>query len=302
MNDASIGPLVIEVPKEFSFKQNLDYLAMTTDERLYEIGPDWIVRAIPVNGRNFLVKITEEPDEGLLAEFLEEDNLPVGDDHLELARYIRHWFDLDTDLAPFYQMAEKDPLLGEAVKTYYGLRNVGIPDFFEAICWGILGQQINLTFAYTLKRRFVETFGQAVHWEGHDYWVFPRPEDIAGLSVEDLTPLQLSARKSEYLIGVANEIVEGRLLEEKVAEAGSLDEAEKVLTRMRGIGPWTANYVLMRCLRFPDAFPIADVGLHNAIKLVTGSDRKPSLEEIREHALPWKGFEAYATFYLWRCL
>ncbi len=91
--------------------------------------------------------------------------------------------------------------------------------------------------------------------------------------------------------------VEGALL-----AAGGHREAEKLLVGSRGIGPWTANYVLLRCLRFPTALPIEDVGLHNAIKLLLGMDRKPTVEEIREPAKPWAGWESYATFYLWRAL
>ena len=68
----------------------------------------------------------------------------------EVAGYVRDWFDLNTNLVPFYNMAEADPLLSQAVQSFYGLRNMGIPDLFEALCWGILGQ-INLAYAYTLK-------------------------------------------------------------------------------------------------------------------------------------------------------
>jgi DNA-3-methyladenine glycosylase II len=65
---------------------------------------------------------------------------------------------------------------------------------------------------------------------------------------------------------------------------------------------WTAHYVMMRCLRMPEALPAADVGLLNAIKAAGGLDRRPTAEEARELAKPWAGWEAYATFYLWRTL
>ena len=216
--------------------------------------------------------------------------------------YVRDWFDLDNDLKPFYEMAENDLLLQKAIDEFYGLRNVGIPDLFEALAWGILGQQINLTYAYTLKRRFVETFGRSIEWEGRQYWIFPEAKDIANLSVEDLAPLKMTIKKCEYLIGVAGLIVEGSLSKSIVMGTGDFKEAEKMLVKIRGIGPWTANYVLMRCLRFPNAFPIADVGLHNAIKHLTGAEEKPTKEEILKLAAPWKGWESYATFYLWRLL
>ena len=135
---------------------------------------------------------------------------------------MRDWFDLDTDLKPYYEMAEKDPLLQQAVSEFYGLRNIGIPDLFEALCWGILGQQINLTYAYTLKRRFVETFGSSIEWEGQSYWIFPKPKDIAKLTVEDLAPLKMTVKKCEYLIGVAQLIADGSLSKELSTGDGGL--------------------------------------------------------------------------------
>ena len=79
-------------------------------------------------------------------------------------------------------------------------------------------------------------------------------------------------------------------------------EAEKNLIKIRGIGPWTANYVLMRCLRFQTAFPIDDVGLMHSIKTLRHMNRKPTKDEILEVSFPWKNWESYAVFYLWRVL
>ena len=137
------------------------------------------------------------------------------------------------------------------------------------------GQQINLTYAYTLKRRLVENFGDYVDWNGRKHWIFPSPEVIANLDVEDLATLKMTTRKCEYLIDVAQLITaEGKLSKESLLQIQDVKQAEKQLTSIRGIGPWKArHYVLMRCLRFPSAFPIDDVGLHNAIKFITGSER-----------------------------
>jgi len=111
----------------------------------------------------------------------------------------------------------------------------------------------------------------------------------------------MTVRKSEYIIGIAQLMDNGELSKEKLL-AMDFKEAEKSLTRIRGIGPWTANYVLMRCLRFPTAFPIDDVSLHNAIKFLRGSENKPTKEELMELSLNWSGWQAYAVFYLWRVL
>ncbi|WP_281272377.1 DNA-3-methyladenine glycosylase family protein [Paenibacillus sambharensis] len=178
----------------------------------------------------------------------------------------------------------------------------GIPDLFEALCWGIIGQQINLTYAHTLKRRIVEQYGRSAAAGGELYWAFPTPETIAALSVPELKELGISGRKAEYLIDTARMLAEGRLSKKLLQEAGDLKKAEAILVSIRGIGPWTANYVLMRCLKLPSAFPADDVGLHNAIKLLTGMDRKPTRQEVLKLAEPWKGWESYATLYLWRIL
>ncbi|MFD1953249.1 DNA-3-methyladenine glycosylase family protein [Paenibacillus thailandensis] len=304
----------LSAAEPFSYAHNLDYLRRSPDECLYRIADGGVIhRAVRLGDRPVLLEIREaedvEPGLDVRIETLGEAEAAFNpaeadaariDYKDEAARYVREWFDLDHELQPFYAMADADPLLQGAAGRFRGLRLMGIPDLFEALCWGIIGQQINLAFAYTLKKRFVQTFGQSAETEGHTLWMFPEPQRIAELEVGDLTPLQLTARKSEYLIGVARLMAEGRLDKQSLLAKGSVAEIEKSLVGLRGIGPWTANYVMMRCLRLKAAFPIDDVGLHNAIKTVIGSEAKPSKSEIMRLAAGWSGWEAYATFYLWR--
>ena len=290
----------IPVPAEFSFHQNMKYLMDAGNECMYEVEDGHIRRALSIPGEApVFIDISDAGTDGLLVQIW-----GAADDTTlqKVQHYVTDWFDLETDLRPFYAMAQEDRYLQKAIEQFYGLRNMGIPDFFEAVSWGIIGQQINLAFAFTLKRRFVETFGSSIEWQGKRYWLFPTPETIAALSVEELVPLQMTQRKSEYLIGVARLIVEGSLTKEALQAAGAFKDAEKLLTAVRGIGPWTANYVLMRCLRSPNAFPLADVGLLNAIKYLDNLDEKPSREDLLRLAVPWADWESYATFYLWRFL
>ncbi|MGG1879509.1 DNA-3-methyladenine glycosylase [Paenibacillus cisolokensis] len=295
----------IDVPEPFRFSENLNYLSRSPNECLYQIRSDRIYRALPVQGSAVVMDVGADADgQAIAVRLLGDPDSPV--DQLQLQAqaeaYVREWFDLDTDLAPFYEQTEADPLLGKAIKAFYGLRLIGIPDLFEAISWGIIGQQIHLGYAYTLKRRLVEAYGHSVEHEGNTYWLFPKAEDIARLEVQDLQPLRMTVKKCEYLIHTARLIADGSLTKLQLMNAGSLKLAEKRLVSIRGIGPWTAHYVLMRCLRMPDAFPIDDVGLHNAIRHLQGMDRKPTKAEIMELSSRWSGWEAYATFYLWRYL
>ena len=295
--------LEIPLPKEFSFAQNLAHLSTAPNECLYSIGPNVIRKAISAGSKIFVTEVTGSLDRRMMyAAFPGEAQPDTTEEREAVAGYIREWFDLSRDLAPFYELAARDPLLQGPIENYYGLRCMGIPDLFEGLCWGILGQQINLAYAYTLKRRLVEAYGRSADVNGIVYYVFPEPSVIAALTPEDMDGLGLSQKKREYLIGVARLFTDGELSKPMLLQLGDHASIEKKLVSIRGIGPWTANYVLMKSLRFPTAFPIDDVGLHNAVKHALGMDRKPTRQELLELSAAWSGWEAYATFYLWRLL
>ncbi|MFJ6211131.1 DNA glycosylase [Lysinibacillus sp. NPDC092081] len=293
--------IVITLPDNFDMNANLGYLTRKKNECMYEIENDIITKVIAIGEIRSLVQVSVINNKQMVVQFL-NDSRPIEKwQREEIVKYIYEWFDLDNDLTPFYEMAKADPLLKMPAQKFYGLRVVGIPDLFEALCWGVLGQQINLAFAYSLKRQFVEGFGDSIEWNGKKYWVFPSYERIARLTPNDLADIKMTVKKSEYIIGIAKLMASGELSREKLMKMNFKD-AEKNLIKIRGIGPWTANYVLMRCLRFQTAFPIDDVGLINSIKILRNMDRKPRKDEILEISSPWKNWESYATFYLWRVL
>jgi DNA-3-methyladenine glycosylase II len=219
----------------------------------------------------------------------------------EVVKFIREWLDLDTDLKPFYAMCQKDKLLKALVKNFYGSRIVGQPDLFESLIWAVLGQQINVQFAYTLKQKFVEQFGEIVTLKEEPYYLFPNPTVVSKVTAEQLLGLQFSRQKAAYTINIAKAFAEGVLSKEKLAGL-TLKEAKDELMKIKGIGNWTANYALMKTFRHADAFPLEDAGIHNAIKNLKKLNRKPSLEEVKKVFTKYKGWEAYATLYLWKSL
>jgi DNA-3-methyladenine glycosylase II len=294
--------LCLPTPPGFSFTQNINYLSRSPLECLYEIEGPSITRALLIEHEPVLIRVDGSVEGCLTIQLLQGEGRKRARTRTEIAEYVREWFDLERDLQPFYEIAGQDSILRGAVNDFRGLRVMGIPDLFEALAWGIIGQQINLPFAYRLKRRLVEKYGQAVTRNGRTYLLFPPAETIAGLTVQEMEDMQLTVKKREYLIGVAGLIASGQLSKRRLQDTGSMKEAERMLIGIRGIGPWTANYVLMRCLRFPAAFPVDDVGLHLAIKSVLGINRKPTKQEVITLASAWKGWEAYAVFYLWRLL
>ncbi|KYG58517.1 DNA-3-methyladenine glycosylase family protein [Planococcus maritimus] len=290
--------LEVATPPDFNFAECLAILGRSDQELLHTIEDERISKLLAVGDESILFDVSYS-ESALQIDF--PHHTPSEQGQQAVGRYVADWFDLDTDLQPFYAMAASDPVLQEVVQQHAGLRVMGLPDLFEALSWAVIGQQINLTFAYTLKRRLIENFGSSLTVGDVDYWAFPSAEKIASLQVEQLRALQFSGRKAEYLIHIAQELAEARLVKDELI-GQTEQQVEKQLVGIRGVGPWSAHYVMMKCLRFNSAFPITDVGLHNALKQQLGMDRKPTVAEIEDLAKPWTGWQAYATFYLWRVL
>lgn len=288
----------IHVTAPFDFQQCLQFLRRSDDEVMHVARETSVSKLFDVDGRLLLGDIMETAH-GLVIAFPEDDITSSEQEHVE--RYVRDWFDLDQDVAAFVRMAETDELLRPLVREYEGLRLIGFPDLFEALTWAVIGQQITLSFAYTLKRRFVERYGPSREVDGVTYWAFPTPETIALLDPSELRQLQFSTRKAEYIIGIAQKMTDGRLSKQQLRSEPP-DVMHERLLSLRGVGEWTAAYVRMKCFQDPTAFPVADAGLHQALKHHLGRSDKLTANEVRLYGERFAGWEAYATFYLWRSL
>lgn len=288
----------ISVPKYFSWQAILGYLSRNPTEVMYQVVGDKVRRAFEYHQQKYLIEIAYQ-NSRLIISILNQvtDSTPITRNILP---FIRDWFDLDTDLTDFYVVAGHDDILHSLVDKFAGLRLVGMPDFYEAITWGILGQEINLGYTYTLKRRFTERFGESLTYQGQHYWIYPQPDVVAQSSPDELLQLGLTHRKVEYLLGVSAKIAKHEISKDDYQKYANAGQAEKAMTKLRGIGPWTANYVLMRCLRMGDAFPMADIGLLNGIKKIQGLSGKPDRQYLLKLKSRWGRWASYATFYIWR--
>ncbi|WP_252607346.1 DNA-3-methyladenine glycosylase family protein [Bacillus paralicheniformis] len=161
----------------------------------------------------------------------------------------------------------------------------------------MIHQQLNLSFAYTLTERFVHTFGE----QKDGVWFYPLPETIAQLDYNDLRELQFSMRKAEYVIDTSRMIADGRLNLDELDQLSDEDIMEK-LVKIRGIGPWTVQNVLLFGLGRPNLFPAADIGIQNAIKRHFGLNDKPTKEQMLEMSKEWHPYLSYASLYLWRSI
>lgn len=170
-----------------------------------------------------------------------------------------------------------------------GLRVPGAFDGFELAVRAVLGQQVTVTAARTLASRFVGAFGEPVDGGEALDRLFPLPERIAALDPGDIAALGIVAVRARAIVTLAQQLSSGALVLEPDVDVPA---AMAALTRIEGIGEWTAEYIAMRALSWPDAFPASDAGVRQAL-------RETSPARIRARAEAWRPWRAYAVMHLW---
>jgi AraC family transcriptional regulator of adaptative response / DNA-3-methyladenine glycosylase II len=199
---------------------------------------------------------------------------------------IRAMFDLNADWAAIARGLASDPLLAERVKAHPGLRVPGCWNGFELATRAILGQQITVRGATALAGRLVKTFGQPFFATSDLTHLFPPPEVLADAN---LARIGMPGARAETIRTLSRAVCDGQVSFEGIVD---LDAFLTRLCEIPGIGKWTAQYVAMRALGEPDAFPSADLGLLRSSGL--GSSR-----ELERRAEAWRPWRAYAAVYLW---
>jgi len=199
-------------------------------------------------------------------------------------------------LALTNEVAQFETRHPEFVKNRRGLRMPLLPTGFDALCWGIIGQQINVKFACALRRDMVELAGEKIG----DMQTHPTPERVANIDVAALTARRYSGSKAKYLIGAAQAVAGGKLDIENLGERSAI-AAEKALTAQHGIGTWTARYVLMRS-GFADAAPVGDSALATALQRLHKLPERPDADQTARLMSVFAPHRSLATMHLWTSL
>ena len=291
--------ILIPIPALFSFQECLWFLNRNYDDCLHIIDENSITKAIEFEGAIILIQITENGNHLEVSLLSGTPSVNLSD---FLIGYVQKWFDMDNNIQPFYDQLLNDGSLSYMVNKFKGLRLIGIEDLFEAICWCIIGQQINLSFAYKLKRRLVESFGTSIRMDDKSYYIFPKPQVLASASVDELRAMQFSQQKATYLINIAKLFSEGQLSKAMLESLPDFQSRKKLLIQQKGIGEWTANYALMKSLKEPTCIPHGDVGLLNALLNHNFISDRSELHKIDALFARFAGWESYLVFYLWRSL
>lgn len=204
---------------------------------------------------------------------------------------------LRVDLTRFYGLAAEEPLLGELTRHFWGLKPPCFSTPFEALVNAVACQQITLTQGIRLLNRVAEAYGPSGSEGSLTTYALPGPADFAALDPEALRPLGFSRQKARAIVEAGQAIVAGRL---DLAETARLDDAAAVsrLREIRGVGRWTAEYVLLRGLGRVHVFPGDDVGARKHLQYWLGLSSTLDYASVRATVANWHPYAGLIYFHL----
>ena len=211
--------------------------------------------------------------------------------------YLEKVLGIRKDLSGFYVLARQDERLWTLVKRFYGLKPPRFPSVFEALVNAVACQQLTLTVSIKLLNRLTTACGKAAPGREAATHAFPQPEDILRLDAEEIRKMGFSRQKTSYIAGLAREVVEGRL---DLENMDGMDD-ETVLERLRsikGVGRWSAEYVLLRGLGRLNVYPGDDVGARNKLQRWLNLNEPPDYERIKKLLSPWEPYQGLIYFHL----
>lgn len=260
---------LLAVPQPYDFERSLDRFTFWGIDRanvwheggLHRVVEGREVRIVPAEG-------------GVLVEPFDATIEPV----------VRKLLGLEFDLASFFEFAENDPVLADAVRLMPAFRPPLAPDPFEALVSSITAQQVSLHSAFAVRSRFIDRFGIAAE---HAV-AFPTRERVANAREEELTVLGFSLRKAEYVLGLARADLDFDEL-----KALPDDDVKARLTSLRGLGEWSADWFLARHLARPEAWPAGDLALRKAVLAFY-----PEVTDVRAAGVRFHPFQNLSAHYL----
>ena len=284
--DASLT-LQLAYRAPFDWEGMLRFLRGRAMQGVELVTDDIYARTVRLGEYRGWVRVSNRPESRALRVELSQSLTPVLP---ALLGRLRHLFDLSARPDVIAEHLGRDTRLAGAIARNPGIRVPGAFDGFELVVRAILGQQISVKAATTLGGRFASAFGEPVQTphEGLDR-LCPTPAIIAGVSPDAIAALGVVRARAASIVALAREIDSGRL---KLEAGADPERTIAQLVELPGVGPWTAQYIAMRALRWPDAFPKEDIALRKRLGGVTPANA----EAISAAWSPWR---SYATMHTW---
>ncbi|MFT3838735.1 MAG: AlkA N-terminal domain-containing protein [Myxococcaceae bacterium] len=286
-NEPSAAEVRLDYRAPFEWDALLAFLGARAIPGVEHVADGQYQRTVTVGDRKGWLKVRRHPTRESLVVTCSASLAPK---LMSVVARLRMLFDLDARPSEIAQQLGGAPAIGGFVKRRPGLRVPGAFDPFEMMIRAVLGQQVTVRGATTLAGRFVEAFGGSMRGNPEGIGrTFPSAAEVAKATVAEVRKIGMPSARAEALREVAGAFASGALQ----LGAGSDPESARVtLEGLPGIGPWTAQYVLMRGLKWPDAFPASDLAVLKALKT-------KSAREAEQRSQAWRPWRSYAVMHLW---
>ena len=263
-----------------------------------QVTPTGLRKGILLRGSAVVLDVAFTDDAAICRAEIDGNDNTVADMQTPLHGALLNILGLRIDPQPFAQLAASDPLVAPLIRLNPGLRIVQSASPFEALTWAIIGQQINLPFAISLRRTFILQAGRR-HSSG--LWCYPEARDVAQLQVEELTSRKFSRAKADTVLRLARLVDEGALSLE-LPPSGDVAAISQALLDVKGIGPWTVNYALLRGYGYADCSLHGDVAIRAALQKLLGEVTKPDMARTEQWLRQYAPHRTMAAAHLWASL
>jgi AraC family transcriptional regulator of adaptative response / DNA-3-methyladenine glycosylase II len=286
----------------YAWQTMLDYMAGRAILGVELVDTDFqsgsYARSVRIGTTEGWLRVTHLPDKQQVQLEIAHTLIPVS---MQLVSRIRNQFDLDANPEIVEAHLQLDKVLRKKIQARPGIRVTGAFDFFEIAVRAVLGQQISVAGATTLSGRLVQKFGKKIQTPiASITHHFPLAELLASQAVADIAQIGLPYKRAETIRNLAQFASQDGF---NIKLGATLDETVAHLKTIGGIGEWTAQYIALRALRFPDAFPAGDLGLQkamvNGMTAVHPPVTRLTEKQLTQCAAAWKPWRGYAAFILW---
>src|SRR6266852_6824717 len=282
----------------FDFDQSLKFLGVfgpTKNEQT--VSPGSLTKAVCTDGQAVVFQIsstgtTEEPR--LAYTLLSAQPIGESTKNAVIERMI-FFLSLKDDLQPFYRLGREDPDFAPIIEHLYGYHQVKFLTPFENACWAVLTQRNPMKIAQQTKQALVEKYGSSLEVSGSVYWAFPEPMQIAVVDESELLKMIRNDRRTEYLVAAARAFSEA---DEEFLKTASDEAVEAWLRNIKGIGEWSATFIMVRGLGRMERVPLTDARLLEAASRAYGHGEELSRDDLKRLADKYGLWQGYWAHYI----
>jgi len=282
----------------FDFSKSLQFLGIfgpTKNEQT--VSTHSLTKAISIDGQTVVFQLTsigttEKP--GLEYTLFSAKPFSQAMENAVVER-ITFFLSLKDDLQPFYRLGRADPDFAPIIEHLYGYHQVKFLTPFENACWAVLTQRNPMKIAQQTKQALVEKYGSSLEVSGSVYWAFPEPMQIAVVDESELLKMIRNDRRTEYLVAAARAFSEA---DEEFLKTASDEAVEAWLRNIKGIGEWSATFIMVRGLGRMERVPLTEARLFEAASKVYGHGEELNRDDLKRLADTYGSWQGYWAHYI----